>query len=294
MSAPTGDEPIRDYHDALLGAQTELAPSASETEAHTAWALDDEPELRQPFWTPGRITAVAVVSAVLVVVAVAGLAGYHLRDEPGTPAAPPSPSSASVPSMTIPMVVTAPPTTTTTTTTPPLPVLAGADGRFIEKMRSYGVPVSDQDPQWTVDLARAICGAAKDNGPVNYPPGMHTVLNFTDGIMEKNPDWSWQQASRFTDSAVDAFCPWLRGPSPQEIAAMPPDERYLALLQDRIGITRVDDSLVNAAHQICIWKTQGWRNDQAVDAIDSPNPRDEEARLVEIAISVYCPEFADR
>ena len=48
-----------EYDAALPGEQTELAPSASETEAHTAWALDDGPEWEPPFWSAARITAAA-------------------------------------------------------------------------------------------------------------------------------------------------------------------------------------------------------------------------------------------
>lgn len=71
-----------DYDAALPGAPTELAPSATETEAHTAWALDDGPEWRPPFWTAGRITAAVVGVAVVAAIGVAGVAGYQLNEEP--------------------------------------------------------------------------------------------------------------------------------------------------------------------------------------------------------------------
>jgi hypothetical protein len=75
---------------------------------------------------------------------------------------------------------------------------------------------------------------------------------------------------------------------------MAPDERYLAALQDRLGITPVDDSLIQAAHQVCIWKEQGWWTDKIVDAMNSPNPREDEHVIVETATDVYCPQYRDR
>lgn len=82
-----GDAGPADYDSAMTGEPTELAPSADETAAHTAWALDDGPEWKPPFWTPGRITAVVVSSAVVAAIVVAGFAGYHLHGEPPAPAA---------------------------------------------------------------------------------------------------------------------------------------------------------------------------------------------------------------
>ena len=161
-------------------------------------------------------------------------------------------------------------------------------------MRGYGVPVSEQDPQWTVDQARAACLAAEDN-PRRYPPGKDTVLAFVKGVMENNPDWTRQQATRFTYSAVDYYCPWLWGPSPQEIAAMPPDQRYLAMLQDRFSITPSDNgaSLINGARQWCSLKAQGWGNGQIVNATTlSENNREDLPEMIEIAIDIYCPEFS--
>jgi len=63
---------------------------------------------------------------------------------------------------------------------------------------------------------------------------------------------------------------------------------------DRLGITPVDGSIVRAGHQVCIWKEQGWRTDKIVDAINSPNPRDDEQIIVEIATDVYCPPYGGR
>ena len=69
-------------------APTELG-EVVETEANTAWALDDEPELEFPRrWTPARITAAAVGACVVVIAVV------YLRDDPQPPVAEPTPSNA--------------------------------------------------------------------------------------------------------------------------------------------------------------------------------------------------------
>ena len=76
-----GDDPDDDAPTGI--APTELGAAIDETEAHTAWALDDGPEVESPRrLTPGRITALAVGSCVVVVVIAAGVAGYHLRQSP--------------------------------------------------------------------------------------------------------------------------------------------------------------------------------------------------------------------
>jgi hypothetical protein len=177
---------------------------------------------------------------------------------------------------------------------PERPELERVDEKFIAEMRGFGVPISDQDPGWTIDMAHAICATARDGRSHRYPPGVHTVIKLTEGMMENNPDWTRQQASRFTNGAVDHYCPDVRGPSQREIATMPPDERYLATLQDRLGITPVDDSLVRAAHQVCTWKEQGWWTDKIIDAMNSPNPREDELVIVETATDIYCPQYSDR
>jgi len=275
-------------------APTQQAPVAAEPTAH--------PRSRRlaPLKT-------ALAGAVVIGLLAAGVAWWRpwvsQRDpnpsatNPSTPATtgpaipgPPTSPTTSAP----PPSVTASPLPTPATPTPP--VLQGVDGEFIAAMRGYGVPVSEQDPQWTVGQARAVCAAAEDN-PRRYPPGKDAVLAFVKGVMENNPDWTRQQATRFTDVAVDYYCPWLRGPSQQEIAAMPSDQRYLAMLQDRLGITPTDNgvSLINAARQWCGWKAQGWQNYQVVDATTlGANDRKDLPEMVEIAIDVYCPEFSGR
>jgi hypothetical protein len=116
-----------EYGDALPGAQTELAPSSDVTAASTAWALDDGPEWRPPFWTPGRITTAAAVVAVALVAA-ASLVGFvYLRDrqDVGSAAVIATPTSTVVamppppPPVTIATVVVQQPPKTITKQAPP-------------------------------------------------------------------------------------------------------------------------------------------------------------------------------
>lgn len=260
---------------------TELAGIAeSDTQSAYAWGLaeplpDESPQRPRSWFIVGS----AVAASLTVVVVAAWVAVPHLRQTRTTPAPP-----VGLPTTT--MVIADPPPSVA----PSPQELNAAAGQFIAEMKGFGVPVSDQDPQWTVDLARAICATAQGNH-VRYPPGTHTVIVLIDGVMENNPDWTRQQASRLTNGAVDHYCPTVRGPSPQEIGMMAADDRYLATLQDQLGVTPVDDSLVRVAHQVCIRKSQGWLNNQVIDAMNSPNSRDHERVIVETAIGVYCPGY---
>lgn len=263
-------------------APTELAGIAeADTESVQAWGLDhvgyddDDPPTRR-IATPGRITTAAVVTS-LAVTAVAAVVAFHQIQQrhaqtaavttqapaAASPAPPPSPGS---------------------------PKLDSTDQKFIDEMHEHGVPITDKDPDWTLSMAKAVCGVVHDAPASKYPPGTYTVIKLTDGILENNPGWTRQQAARFTNEAVKYYCPDVRGPSQQQITKMPPDARYLAMLQDRIGFTPVDNTLAQAGRQVCAWKQQGWGNDKIVDAIDGPSTIEDKQAIVETAIAVYCPE----
>lgn len=149
-----GDEVDSDYDSALPGAQTELAPSSSETEAHTAWSLDDGPEWKPPFWTAGRITAAAVGAAVVAGMVATGLVGYHLRSEPAEPAsvAAPVPSSTGTTPAPVPpkpgwgMPVDRKPPATVTVTAPPPP----------PRTVAVAVPDAPEAPDDPVEKERAL------------------------------------------------------------------------------------------------------------------------------------------
>lgn len=284
--APVPTDPTESAE--VISAPTQLA---------YAWAADDSEDDKPAGWfTPARITALGVAAGLVVIAAAAAVTAIYL---PGgdsapsaqTPFAPPPEANHQAPTAgPAPATSTPPPAPTP----PPLPALKGVDGKFIAEVRGYGVPVNDHDPQFTVNLAQATCATVRDKGPTQYPPGSSTLRHLTEGIMSLNHDWSYQQASRFTNSAVNYYCPEVRGPSKQDIAAMPPDQRFLAMLQDRLGFTTSDHgvSVINGAQQWCTWKAQGWGNDQIVDqSAASQISRDDMRKLVEIAIDVYCPQY---
>lgn len=255
------------------------------TDSSFAWSddlgVDDAPTQRL---TPRRITTMAV-AASLAAVAVAGASAWiYLRDDGGLAPAATVQSPTPVPS--------APPTLSTIPVTPAAqPELEGVDREFIAEMRSYGVPASDVDPWWTINLAHALCDTVHDGGPDRYPPGTNMLIRLTEGVRTNNPDWTQRQASRLVHGSVDYYCPDVRGPSQDEIAKLPSDARYLAILQDRIGLTPVDNSLIQAAYEVCNRKAQGWLTSNVVDAINSKNSRDDDQVMVETAIDVYCPEY---
>lgn len=294
----------QDFAHALTATTTAGSYSASAPTQQAQAAAEPTAHPRSKRLTPSKTALAGAVVIGLLAATVAWWRPWASQRDPNPSATNPSTPAITGPAIpgppTSPTTSAPPPSVTTsplpTPVTPTPPVLQGVDGEFIAAMRGYGVPVSEQDPQWTVNQARAVCAAAQDN-PRRYPPGGDTVLAFVKGVMENNPDWTRQQATRFTDVAVDYYCPRLRGPSQQEIAAMPSDQRYLATLQDRLGITPTDNgfSLINAARQWCGLKAQGWQNYQVVDATTlGPNDRKDLPEMVEIAIDVYCPEFSGR
>jgi Protein of unknown function (DUF732) len=195
MTEPTPGDDAPEYDDALPGAQTELAPSASETAAHTAWALDDGPEWQPPFWTSGRITAVAITAAVLAVVAAAGLAGYHLRPAPEPSAAPAIATSAPTTTVAAPPVeveaaddrkgwgipadMVPPPTKTvsapakTVTVQAPVPTyepppvdMAAFDSQFIRNLKAQGWQV--WQPAKSAETARLACSMLTNGATFDY------------------------------------------------------------------------------------------------------------------------------
>ncbi|MGE3657140.1 MAG: DUF732 domain-containing protein [Mycolicibacterium sp.] len=180
-----------------------------------------------------------------------------------------------------------------TVSTPVPPKLQAADAEFIAELKSYGVPVSGEDPQFDINMANAICALVHEQ-PTKYPPGTSTILQFVTGVMGNNPSWSRQQATRFVNASASHYCPEASGPGQDEIASMPPDARFLAILQDRYGMTPTGggQSAIRAAPSICAWKSEGWTNDQVMEAITGNNTPDTERAIVETAVSVYCPEYS--
>lgn len=148
-----------DYESGLHGVPTELAPSADVTSAQTAWALDDGPEWRPPFWTAGRITAVVVGVAVVAAIGVAGAAGYQLNDEP-VAAPPPTTAQPAVRTVTVApeaprrggwSVVSKNPTVTKHGGYSDAELLA-FDDQFIDRLSSTG---------WTVENAQFLAAVGK-------------------------------------------------------------------------------------------------------------------------------------
>lgn len=280
MGESSDEAPPTEAGPTVIGAEID------ETEARTAWSLDDEEDWLPPRrMTPGSITALAVAASVVVIVAAGLVVTLKLGSDPGSPAATTRTTSVSSPVTTVPSA-TAPPVSTT----PVQPMLEGADADFIAELRGYGVPVSDEDPEFDIGMAHSICSLV-DEQPAKYPRGTSTMLGFVEGVMINNPSWSRQQATRFTEAATRHYCPEASGPTQDEIASMAPDDRFLAILQDRYGITFVGRTAVEAAPYICTWKSQGWTDDQVMNAIDSANTTEAEQAIVDTAVSVYCPRY---
>lgn len=202
--------------DSPADAATELGASITDTEAVTAWALDEGEEWEPPRrLTPWRITAGAV-AASLVLIAVAGaLAWQHFRGEEtsaATPAttslvpatmtsqAPPSRPPIPPPVTITTVVVQAPPTKVPEVAPPPPPVPVwnqALDNLLVDRLRSQGFTV--WDPTALTGQAHNICmmlarGASSPQGVVNElsAPGSPTHANdartFVTTIMATYPN----------------------------------------------------------------------------------------------------------
>ena len=141
-------------------APTELSDIAdSETEAARAWALDDEDDdAPNQRLTPGRITATAVAASFAAIAAAGAVALIYLRDGGSMP----------VPAITAPTTATSAAALSPAPASPPAPAalpepagLEGVDEKFIAEMRGFAVPIADNDPRWTIDLAHAVCATAR-------------------------------------------------------------------------------------------------------------------------------------
>lgn len=181
MTEPTAGDDTPDYDADLPGAETELAPSSAETTAHAAWALDDGPEWKPPFWTAGRITVVVASASAVLIVAVAGLAGYTLasRQSPENP-----PSAASQVS------------------TPSVPLLDGLyQLDYLSSKRKINGTASGWDPDLARDTKfwafRTACveercsatgvGVESDDHSVAKVPPVTATLRYLDGSWRQDP-----------------------------------------------------------------------------------------------------------
>jgi hypothetical protein len=97
-AAPTGAAP------------TELGSAVEETEAHTAWSLDDREDWSTQRLTPARITGMVVAGSVVIIAVASTVAWMVLRDRSEPLAAGPTPTSSVQPT---------PPSTATVASPPP-------------------------------------------------------------------------------------------------------------------------------------------------------------------------------
>ena len=174
---PMGDAEEADYDTSLSGEQTQLAPSESGTEAHTAWALDDGEDIPAGRrFSPGQITAVAVSAAVLLAAGAGVVAWQHLNRDQGvaapvvTPEAPTTTTKRGWggPAINRPPVQLPPPPPSTVTVTkeppvitqqvaaPPPPIdMRQFDGLFIQNMKAQGWVIWNEAQ--SVETARMAC-----------------------------------------------------------------------------------------------------------------------------------------
>lgn len=212
MTAAPEGETSSDYDDALPGAQTELAPSSSATEMHTAWALDDGPEWT-PFWTAGRITGLAVVGAVALIAGAVVVGVVKLRhDDEGLPAAPTSTVALIAPPVPPAVTVTTvvvqqPPPTVPTTAKTVRPAVAtywtaSMDQALLYNLEAKGWRITN--PALIISKARGACTAI-DEEHLSVNQMIDRLVAETNGAAN-----AYQAADDVVLAAINAYEPCFR------------------------------------------------------------------------------------
>lgn len=219
-SLSMGDSEEADYDGVLSGDVTELAPSASVTEAHTAWALDDGPEWKPPRFSPAQVTAMAVAAAIALIAGAGVIAWTNLRGPAETATAAVSTTATSSvvakpsfwpkPTKTVPL----PPATVTVTAPPPPPVtkqvaippqaaptapsvIAGLipyNERFLTMIQQRGWAIWDRNLM--LERAHSTCSMLRD--------GENPDL-IASKLMGVEAQLNWQMAVQFVGTVRDAY-----------------------------------------------------------------------------------------
>lgn len=199
-------------------APTALTPTEMgeviETEAHTAWALDEGPELDIPRrLTPGQITAIVVGVCVVVIVAAAGVAGYHLRPSesvavstpptttvntpPAAASTPPAPPANDRPKWGAPADV-APTKTVTVERSAPV----NYDTLMLNNLRAQGWSIGD--PAQATAAGRQVCALLRSGESADQVKGRYATEAQAAG--ERNP---YALADQFVHAAMASYpnCP---------------------------------------------------------------------------------------
>ncbi|AID58981.1 hypothetical protein PBI_GAIA_165 [Mycobacterium phage Gaia] len=177
---------------------------------------------------------------------------------------------------------------------PPAPVAVvdapeGRDKTFIDHLESAHVPA--QDWRYTVDRAKALCSSLTE---LAAPGGTHTVNIAREAVHLDHKGWSDAQVYNYVGATFETYCPQFWGPTKEQLAAMTPDERFVALIGDRTGLSSHDGTMAQAGHTICETLPHGY--DAVVDSLVRGNAgskgwdKDRAETFVDTAIEVHCPQ----
>lgn len=168
------------------------------------------------------------------------------------------------------------------------------DKAFIDRMRELNVPIPDW--RYVTDHAKALCSTLDE---LHAAPGTDTVKTTEAAVASDRPKWNEAQVHYFVAGSIDFYCPKYWGPTKEEIAQMPPDDRYLALLGDRIGFwhdtPEQAQNAINSGNQICAQIRSGLTPDQVGANVyegSKQTPyftRERADTVVRTAMEVYCP-----
>lgn len=169
-----------------------------------------------------------------------------------------------------------------------------ADVNFIEQLRAHNVPVDD----WrdSVEIAQVTVQTMRDDG---QPRGNQAVGVMHDTTRELQPDWSEAQVRNFTAAALNAYAPDLWPYTDAELAALSPDDRFVALVESDAPVRLSENpQMVGWGRQVCADLGSGVQYQALVDRIDGGNQgkrgwASSTGRVVvDSAITVFCPGAA--
>ncbi|SLC02362.1 DUF732 domain-containing protein [Mycobacteroides abscessus] len=261
----TGQEPT-------VVSPAALAETAIAGTVPTAWSDADHITEPEPYDIPDRrnwlITGV-LFAALAAIAAIVGAGAFAYLGSNGSPA----PAAQS-------------PVAPKDEPTEPL------DRDFMSRLTQSHIPADDW--RYYTTLARSVCETAQQE----WAPGEFGFDIARKFIATKEPKWTQSQIHGFTAMIYETYCPKMWGPTGDELAAMAPDDRLIALLGSRAGLIAASpeqvQSAIAASRNTCRKLGSGQSRTSVIDDVKAGN-RDwtyETARTaVGVSVEVLCPQY---
>jgi hypothetical protein len=249
-----------------VGDQTELAPTTLAPDSSLAYS-DESPVLDYDDTVKASRRRVALIATGILVVA-GVVAGAVLMS--GTHRAPPPPVVVAQP----PVQVDAPPNL--------------LDRQFMDRLHELKVPADDW--RYYVDWAQRMCKIVREG----EPPGAFGLNVVQQVVRNTEPTWTTPQILNFAATIYNSYCPEMWGPTEEELAAMPPEQRFIARMGSRSGLMppKNPESIVASGKLVCTQLRAGRARAAIVEDIESQSKwtADQSEAMVGVSVEVFCPE----